>query len=346
MSKRKEYVVTLIFAGHIIQNLHYGPYCHNWWLSRQTDKADNIILLYPIRLNMKTLITLHNFDFIIEIVESVSEYGPAPGYLCKCKDIQSPVIMGFDNPIISDILIQDLPFQVYAFILGKLRVWILGIGKSSKPKWNYAGTEFDDNECKLTIYNKQMEQEETSTIIELQTSLHTLYPFNHIINDRELRTWKAMLKAVGCTEIMPFNKDQLEALDAFLIDKAHVVISSYKTDTATNEPRASFFKKLEGNKYTYCEDLGGLCHTCQQYGYEIFSDLTDFIDKYIMQSLEKKQLIIATNNLKRFLKRDYEGYFNITANGTTFHNIYINYCLLYTYGQCTECHTQICNQCQ
>ncbi|CAG8502637.1 8447_t:CDS:1 [Gigaspora rosea] len=312
MSKRKEYIVTLIFAGYIIQNLHYGPYCHNWWLSRQTDKTNNIILLYPIRLNMKTLITLHNFDFIIEIVESVSEYGPAPGYLCKCKDIQSeiflsptnaissvyqkivktatkfsgPAIMGFDNPMISDILIQDLPFQVYAFILGKLRVWILGIGKSNKPEWNYAGTgykaafiymyqkqrciffeEFDDDEYTLTIYDKQMEisktfinvdpdllwkqvnclqqyngkelfgleetytqnlirsikvptcsldkwnnnqimecvynyhlkcrlsthinwlewfnqwQEETSTIIELQTSLHILYPFNYIIND-------------------------------------------------------------------------------------------------------------------------------------------------------------------
>ncbi|CAG8823785.1 23731_t:CDS:1, partial [Dentiscutata erythropus] len=100
------------------------------------------------------------------IVESVSEYGLAPGYLCKYKDIQikiflsptntissvyqnimktatkfsGPAIMGFDNPIISDILIQDLPFQVYAFILEKLRVWILGIEKSSKPEWNYAGT--------------------------------------------------------------------------------------------------------------------------------------------------------------------------------------------------------------
>ncbi|RIB14550.1 hypothetical protein C2G38_2194827 [Gigaspora rosea] len=211
MSKQKEYIVTLIFASHIIQNLHYGPYCHNWGLSRQTDKADNIILLYPIRLNMKTLITLHSFDFIIEIVKSISEYGPAPGYLCKCKDIQSeiflsstnailsvyqkimktatkfsgPAIMGFDNPIISNILIQDLPFQVYAFILEKLRVWILDIGKSSKSEWNYAGTgykaafiymyqkqqciffeEFDDDEYKLTIYNKQMEVSKTFTNID------------------------------------------------------------------------------------------------------------------------------------------------------------------------------------
>ncbi|RIB19231.1 hypothetical protein C2G38_2182421 [Gigaspora rosea] len=179
MSKQKEYIVTLIFAGHIIQNLHYGPYCHNWWLSQQTDKTNNIILLYPIRLNMKTLITLHNFDFIIEIVESVSEYGLAPGYLYKCKDIQSeiflsptnaissvcqkivktttkfsgPAIMGFDNPMISDILIQDLPFQVYAFILGKLRVWILGIGKSNKPEWNYARTGY--KAAFIYMYQKQ-----------------------------------------------------------------------------------------------------------------------------------------------------------------------------------------------
>ncbi|CAG8778436.1 18305_t:CDS:1, partial [Dentiscutata erythropus] len=87
---------------------------------------------------MKTLITLHNFDFIIEIVELISEYRPALGYLCKYKDIQSeiflsptnaissvylkimktatkfsdPAIMGFDSPIIFNILIQDLPFQV------------------------------------------------------------------------------------------------------------------------------------------------------------------------------------------------------------------------------------------
>ncbi|CAB5109145.1 hypothetical protein RhiirA5_416801 [Rhizophagus irregularis] len=88
-----------------------------------------------------------------------------------------------------------------------------------------------------------------------------------------------------------------EQLQAFLMDKANVVMSSYKTDITTNEPvhylkqtktalwkkyheqypdgvqRTTFFTKLEGNKYIYHENLGGLCLTCQKYGYEIFSDL-------------------------------------------------------------------------
>ncbi|CAG8507196.1 11880_t:CDS:2, partial [Scutellospora calospora] len=446
---------------------------------------------------MKTLITLHNFDYIIEVVKSESEYGPAPEYLCKCNDIQSevflsptnaissvyqkimntatkflgPAIMEFDNSTISNILIQDFPFQVYALSLEKLRIWILGIEKSNKSEWNYAGTEFDDEECKLTIYNKQMIVSKTFTNInpdQLWSQVNCLQQYNgkklfrleepymqNLIQSIKILTctldkWnnsqimecvfnyhlkcrilthKAMLKAVGYTEITLFSKDQSEfifwsrshnpeidktnlellykqrflnpipsnfknhtttfwesfrqtldknkrrfngktrilsiiadnftyneiktnlnvsndaicyayrharlngpgcailnkpiitrqkisvekqqALDAFLMDKAHVVMSSYKTDTATNEPvhylkhtkkalwekfheqypdrikRTSFYKKLEGNKYTYREDLGGLYHTCQQYGYEIFSDLTKFIDKYVIQLLEK-----------------------------------------------------------
>lgn len=93
------------------------------------------------------------------------------------------------------------------------------------------------------------------------------------------------------------------------MDKANVVMSSYKTDAATNEPvhylkqtktalwkkyheqypdgiqRTLFFTKLEGNKYIYRENLGGLCLTCQKYGYEIFSDLIEYINKYITRSL-------------------------------------------------------------
>ena len=77
-----------------------------------------------------------------------------------------------------------------------------------------------------------------------------------------------------------------EQLQIFLADKANVIMSSYKVDSITNEPvhylknsknilwnkfheeypdgmrRTSFYTKLEGNRYIYREDLGGLCHTC------------------------------------------------------------------------------------
>ncbi|RIB23511.1 hypothetical protein C2G38_2032692 [Gigaspora rosea] len=96
-------------------------------------------------------------------------------------------------------------------------------------------------------------------------------------------------------------------LQSFLMDKANVVMSSYKTDPLTNEPvyylknskdilwskfheeypdgmrRTSFYTRMEKNKYIYREDLGGLCHTCSQYGYEIFSDLTLLIQKHVAE---------------------------------------------------------------
>ena len=36
--------------------------------------------------------------------------------------------------------------------------------------------------------------------------------------------------------LQKISLEKQEKLDAFLMDKAHVVMSSYKTDTATNEP--------------------------------------------------------------------------------------------------------------
>ena len=168
MPKHKEYNVILISTGQIVSELHYGPNCHNWWLLRPTDKTNNPALLYPIRLYMKTLIILQEHDFITEVVEVESEYGPAPGYICKCEGIQSeisqsltvaissvyqkivnketkfsgPAVMGFDTPIISEILIQDIPFQAYVVSLEKLRIWILCIGRPNKSEWNFAGTGY------------------------------------------------------------------------------------------------------------------------------------------------------------------------------------------------------------
>ncbi|CAG8587159.1 3641_t:CDS:2, partial [Diversispora eburnea] len=73
-----------------------------------------------------------------------------------------------------------------------------------------------------------------------------------------------------------FSEEIQQQLQVFLLDKAHVVMSSYKTDPVTNEPE---------KKYIYCEDLRGLCQTCQKYGYEIFSDLSKYIEKHVNQSL-------------------------------------------------------------
>ncbi|GBC00585.1 hypothetical protein RclHR1_03900002 [Rhizophagus clarus] len=146
---------------------------------------------------MKTLISLKDRDFIIEVVETSSNYGQIPGYICKCDGIQNelcdsltaavnsiykkifqtnakysgPVVMGFDIPIISEILLKDLSFCTFIFSLGKLNIWVLEIGKSNKNEWNFAGIgyktsfmhtyqkqrciylqELNDDCCQVTIY--------------------------------------------------------------------------------------------------------------------------------------------------------------------------------------------------
>ncbi|RGB30917.1 hypothetical protein C1646_764737 [Rhizophagus diaphanus] len=479
MPKHKEYTVTLISLGLIVDALHYGPFYHNWWISRPSEKRENPIFLHPIGLRIKTLVNLKDRDFIIKVVETFSNYGQIPGYICKCDGIQSelcesltaavnsvykeifqtnakylgPAVMGFDIPIISEALLKDLPFRAFLFPLGKLNIWVFGIGKSNNNEWNFAGTgyktsfiytyrkkrcvfvqELEDNHYQVTIYSENeicniyvdnnpelvwkevaiLQQYEGKELFGLEnnkiqqlvlsTPSCTLKEWNdddcefwlrssaptvdqknlmmlykqgfinpipvHFQNKTEI-FWNSFREAVninkngydGKTCILSiiakkfsyekiksnlnvsndairyarnhtlihgagnqvWNKpvitceklstEMQEQLQVFLIDKVHVVMSSYKTDAATNEPvhylkqtktalwkkyheqyldriqRTTFFTKLEGNKYIYRENLGGLCLTCQKYGYEIFSDLIEYINKYITQSYIQEHLL-------------------------------------------------------
>ncbi|RHZ85664.1 hypothetical protein Glove_63g96 [Diversispora epigaea] len=101
MSKHRKHLITLVSPGVMVENLHFGT------------------------------INLNERDFIIEVFETTSEYGPIPGYICKCDGIQSelyqtltvaicsvykrifgtetkfsgPAVMGFDTPTISNALL-------------------------------------------------------------------------------------------------------------------------------------------------------------------------------------------------------------------------------------------------
>ncbi|RIB00016.1 hypothetical protein C2G38_2236011 [Gigaspora rosea] len=149
MSKCKEYFVKLISLGIIVENLHFGPFCCNWWLSRpDNNEIKNIVLLYPIRLNMKVLTILNKYDFIIKIDQMELDDILYPAYICTCNGIErEKSIMGFDILIISEELLQDIPFQPYFFSLDKLHLWVIEIGKSNN--------KFDDDECKVTIYSEK-----------------------------------------------------------------------------------------------------------------------------------------------------------------------------------------------
>lgn len=122
----------------------------------------------------------------------------------------------------------------------------------------------------------------------------------------------ARINGPGCTAIeKPIRKvqkisaQQQEQFNTFFQDKAHVVMSSYKTDARTGQPvvylkntktalwekfkhiypngikRTTFYAKLKGNQFIYREDLGGLCSTCSIYGYETFEEIMDLIKEKI-----------------------------------------------------------------
>ena len=85
-------------------------------------------------------------------------------------------------------------------------------------------------------------------------------------------------------EKLPSKK--LQEFEKFINDKAHIVMSLYKTDSKTGAlikyfcdtkqalwkkfhtqfpngiHHTTFMTKLQGNEYIYREDLGGLCSTC------------------------------------------------------------------------------------
>ena len=59
----------------------------------------------------------------------------------------------------------------------------------------------------------------------------------------------------------------------------------------------------------------------------------------------QKQFLDNLEKLQRFLKRDYEKNLIVNNKGITKHNICISYCLLWTFGVCTEQHTHASQEC-
>ena len=108
-------------------------------------------------------------------------------------------------------------------------------------------------------------------------------------------------------------KNQIEQ---FLNDKEVVNMSSYKTDAKTQKPvmylqdtktalwkkfseiypngmkRTSFMGQLQGGRYRYQEDLGGLCNTCNNYEYLVFGDIRLLISAHIIDKSFQASIII------------------------------------------------------
>ena len=65
-----------------------------------------------------------------------------------------------------------------------------------------------------------------------------------------------------------------------------------------NIQRTSFMMRLNGKRFVYKEDLGGLCSECNECGYEVFASINTIITAY----LENESLKVLYSKIFKFKK--------------------------------------------
>ena len=158
MGKRKTYQVCLVSPGVLDENLHYGPFSRDWWETRCTNNTNGISNLYPIRINMKTLVILQNIHFIVTVIQGHSGSLQQPGYICEAEGSKSnifnnpsgaittlyqklfnnntkfsgPLIMDYNKIEISEQLLVGVTFHPFCYFFEKFWLFVYGIGISSE----------------------------------------------------------------------------------------------------------------------------------------------------------------------------------------------------------------------
>ncbi|CAH1770257.1 7934_t:CDS:2, partial [Entrophospora sp. SA101] len=81
----------------------------------------------------------------------------------------------------------------------------------------------------------------------------------------------------------------------------------YNEEYPNGLKRTSFMCRLDG-QFKYREDLGGLCITCDFYGYQVFNSLIESINNSQLYGTEKNNLINKIELLRRHLKSKLDGH--------------------------------------
>ncbi|RHZ83505.1 hypothetical protein Glove_91g130 [Diversispora epigaea] len=110
--------------------------------------------------------------------------------------------------------------------------------------------------------------------------------------------------------------------------------------------RTSFMTCLERGQYVYHENLGGLCSMCNDCGYMVFGDIEVMISAHIMDNNLKKQLLRQSQELRRYIRRQYSKELEISLDGVAIHNSCISHCIQYAFGACNLDHPIICSKCK
>src|SRR5436190_3034389 len=195
MTKRKEYQVSLVSPGFLDENSHYGPFSRDWWETRGTNNTTETSNLYPIRINMRTLVLLRNTQFIITVVKGHAGSLKQPGYICEAGDLTSaifnnpsaavttlyqrlfnnntkfsgPLIMGHDKVEISEQLLKGVIFRPFCCFIGIFWLFVYVVGVSSEEQLYYASSGFKSSfiysigkEKKRTLFTQEINKKNST----------------------------------------------------------------------------------------------------------------------------------------------------------------------------------------
>ncbi|GBC53669.2 hypothetical protein GLOIN_2v1483553 [Rhizophagus irregularis DAOM 181602=DAOM 197198] len=264
MKKHRQADVSLISPGELVEALHYGPYSRYWWhFLSDLNKDSNETVYLPIRVQQKSKIILNEHEFIVTIVAGNKENNNfLPGYLCQSENIveiaNDPTnaisevyfkifetktrysgvqIMGWNDENIIKELCKDVFFVPRLISLEQIKIFVYGVGYSSRTDWFYAGpgykssllynkyrgntmalfiSKIEETKCILEIHQNQkckriiegespIDQE--SPLIELNNELQEIYPVDYQFSSRELGAWKTFLRAAGAHDVTPWTHE-------------------------------------------------------------------------------------------------------------------------------------------
>ncbi|CAG8733086.1 1061_t:CDS:2 [Gigaspora margarita] len=197
------------------------------------------ISLYSIWVEIKTLTTINNKNFIITVVQNEFK----PGYICHSDGIYSeicenstiaitsvyqriffvatkhtgPLIIGFDQHIISDQLLSDITFCFFSFKLDKLNLLIFGY--KSSFIWNYQNSralfvqEFKNKKIIVQVYQAIQEvaifKNTSSNTVWQQIGILSQYTELELFGLAHKTIYKAIKEIPSCT-ILDWNNEIFE----------------------------------------------------------------------------------------------------------------------------------------
>jgi len=161
MSKKKQYTITLLAKGKILEDLHYGMYARYWWETRKFDQTS--VNAIPYRLFMSVNCCLNDKNFAITVLNNKQTYKPDFRCICDGKDSGTQqsasaainntyrqvfnnkteysgiAVMGFDDEVIVHELLSDILFVPIYIHLDRILIVVSQIDVSDCENCGGAG---------------------------------------------------------------------------------------------------------------------------------------------------------------------------------------------------------------